>query len=136
MHGQLSAQQEQLGECKGLSVRGEFRMNAPRHFELGVRRRSWNGCRAMAAARKPEHREIVSIFNQPIRHNGVTGMNIENWKQTDKSTHESQTKRDVAPGTADRHGGLETGKHEKARGVKQGSDQKAAIKDAPHSSVR
>ncbi|MHB1870755.1 MAG: hypothetical protein ACYCT1_07870 [Steroidobacteraceae bacterium] len=63
-------------------------------------------------------------------------MNIENWKQADKSTHESQTKRDVAPGTGDRHGERETGKDEKARGVKQGSDQKTTIKDAPHSSVR
>ena len=63
-------------------------------------------------------------------------MNIENWKQTDKSTHGTQTPSDVAPGTADRRDGLETGKHEKTRGEKQGNERKTAIKDAPHSSGR
>lgn len=63
-------------------------------------------------------------------------MNIENWKQTDKSTHEGQTKRDGAPGTSDRHGELEAGKHEKARGDKHGNEQKGPSKDAPQSNAR
>ena len=63
-------------------------------------------------------------------------MNIESWKQTDKSTRGTQTPSDAAPGSADRRGELETGKHERARGETQGNDQKTAIKDAPHSSGR
>jgi hypothetical protein len=136
MNGWLSAQQEQRRERNGLWVRGGFRTNPPRHFDLGNRRRSWNAGRAMAAARQIRASSSVIGIYQPIRHNGVTEMNIENWKQTDKSTHESQTKRDVAPGTPERRGELETGKHEKARGEKQGNDQKAAIKHAPQSSGR
>lgn len=63
-------------------------------------------------------------------------MNIENWNQTDKSTHESQKKRDGAPGAPDQRGELHGGKHEKARGEKPANDQKTATKEAPSSSAR
>ena len=136
MHGQPSAQQEQLGECKGLSVRGEFRMNSPRQLEPGVRRRSRNAGGAVAAAcNSGASRGLIGLY-QPMRHNGVTGMNIESLKQTDKSTHGSRIPSDVAPSKADRRDEFETGKHERARAEKQSNEQKAAIKDAPHSTGR
>lgn len=66
VHDRLSAQQEQLGECNGLSVRGEFRMNAPRHFEFSVRRMSWNGCDAEAATLERGHHECLSIVIRQV----------------------------------------------------------------------